>query len=128
MNKELDTAIARIEKLFGKGSITRLGGNTIVPVKVISTGSPKLNAALGVGGLPRGRVVEVYGPESGGKTTITLQVIAEAQKIAESFDNLLEEIETYCPEGRELAIVKTKLEEAAFFAKKSMANQQENQE
>jgi recombination protein RecA len=80
MTKELDTAVARIEKLFGKGSITRLGGKTIVPVEVISTGSPKLNLALGVGGLPRGRVIEIFGPESGGKTTLTLQVIAEAQK------------------------------------------------
>lgn len=80
MTKELDTAVARIEKLFGKGSITKLDGKTIVPVSVISTGSPKLNAALGVGGVPRGRVVEIYGPESGGKTTLTLQIIAEAQK------------------------------------------------
>ena len=80
MSKDLDTAVARIEKLFGKGSITRLGGNAIVPVKVISTGSPKLDIALGVGGLPRGRVCEIYGPESGGKTTLSLQVIAEAQK------------------------------------------------
>ena len=81
MTKELDTAVARIEKLFGKGSIIRLGGKTIVPVEIISTGSPKLNAALGVGGVPRGRVVEIYGPESGGKTTLTLQIIAEAQKL-----------------------------------------------
>jgi recombination protein RecA len=80
MTKELDTAVARIEKLFGKGSVTKLDGKTIVPVQVISTGSPKLNAALGVGGVPRGRVVEIYGPESGGKTTLTLQIIAEAQK------------------------------------------------
>lgn len=80
MTKELDNAVARIEKLFGKGSITKLDGKTIVPVSVISTGSPKLNAALGVGGVPRGRVVEIYGPESGGKTTLTLQIIAEAQK------------------------------------------------
>jgi recombination protein RecA len=80
MSKDLDTAVARIEKLFGKGSITRLGGNAIVPVEVISTGSPKLDKALGVGGLPKGRVTEIYGPESGGKTTLTLQTIAEAQK------------------------------------------------
>ena len=80
MTKELDTAIARVEKLFGKGSITRLGSKEIVPVEVINTGSPKLNDALGVGGVPRGRVVEIYGPESGGKTTLTLQIIAEAQK------------------------------------------------
>jgi recombination protein RecA len=80
VSKDLDNAVAKIEKLFGKGSITRLGGNEIVPVEVISTGSPKLDAALGVGGVPRGRVVEIFGPESGGKTTLTLQIIAEAQK------------------------------------------------
>jgi recombination protein RecA len=80
MNKDLDIAIARVEKLFGKGSITKLGGGAIVPVAVINTGSPKLNYALAVGGVPRGRVVEIYGPESGGKTTLTLQIIAEAQK------------------------------------------------
>ena len=78
--KDLDAAIARVEKLFGRGSITKLGGKTIVPVEVISTGSPKLNNALAVGGVPRGRVIEIFGPESGGKTTLTLQIIAEAQK------------------------------------------------
>jgi recombination protein RecA len=78
--KELDGALARIDRQFGKGAITRLGSKDIVPVDVINTGSPKLNAALGVGGVPRGRVVEIFGPESGGKTTLTLQIIAEAQK------------------------------------------------
>ncbi len=79
--KVLESAIAQIEKTFGKGSIMRLGTrDVLVPVSVISTGSVSLDAALGVGGLPRGRVVEVYGPESGGKTTLTLHVIAEAQK------------------------------------------------
>jgi recombination protein RecA len=77
----LDSAIAQIEKQYGKGSIMRLGNrDVLVPVSVISTGSISLDAALGVGGLPRGRVVEIYGPESGGKTTLTLHVIAEAQK------------------------------------------------
>ena len=80
-SKVLESAIAQIEKTFGKGSIMRLGNrDVLVPVSVISTGSVSLDAALGVGGLPRGRVVEVYGPESGGKTTLTLHVIAEAQK------------------------------------------------
>jgi len=80
--KILESAIAQIEKTYGKGSIMRLGNrDVLVPVSVISTGSISLDAALGVGGLPRGRVVEIYGPESGGKTTLTLHVIAEAQKM-----------------------------------------------
>jgi recombination protein RecA len=80
--KALDLALAGIEKQFGKGSIMRLGAkDAIVPISVISTGSISFDAALGVGGVPRGRVVEIYGPESSGKTTITLQIIAEAQKM-----------------------------------------------
>src|ERR1039458_7815354 len=79
--RALDLALNQIEKQFGKGSILRLGSkDAIVPVSVISTGSISLDAALGVGGLPRGRVNEIFGPESSGKTTIALQVIAEAQK------------------------------------------------
>jgi recombination protein RecA len=81
-SKNLDLAISQIEKQYGKGSIMRLGSrDVLVPVNVIPTGSISLDAALGVGGFPRGRVVEVYGPESGGKTTLTLHVIAEAQKM-----------------------------------------------
>src|SRR6201993_403463 len=77
----LDNTLSQIEKQFGKGSILRLGSkDAIVPVSVISTGSISLDAALGVGGFPRGRINEIYGPESSGKTTIALQVIAEAQK------------------------------------------------
>jgi len=80
--KNLDLAISQIEKQYGKGSIMRLGNkDVLVPVNVIPTGSISIDAALGVGGFPRGRVVEVYGPESGGKTTLTLHVIAEAQKL-----------------------------------------------
>jgi recombination protein RecA len=80
-SRALELALGQIEKQFGKGSILRLGSkDAIVPVAVISTGSISLDAALGVGGLPRGRVIEVFGPESSGKTTIALQVIAEAQK------------------------------------------------
>jgi len=80
--KNLDLAIAQIEKSYGKGSIMRLGSRDIlVPVSVIPTGSISLDAAIGVGGFPRGRVIEVYGPESGGKTTLTLHVVAEAQKM-----------------------------------------------
>src|SRR5262245_5421491 len=79
--KAIDLAFAQIEKQFGKGSIMRLGSKeAIVPISVISTGAISFDAALGVGGFPRGRVIEVFGPESSGKTTITLQVIAEAQK------------------------------------------------
>jgi recombination protein RecA len=80
-NKAIETAVAQIERAFGKGSIMRLGGSQVVEVEAISTGSLGLDIALGVGGLPRGRVVEVYGPESSGKTTLALQTVAEAQKV-----------------------------------------------
>jgi len=79
--KAIDLALSQIEKQFGKGSIMRLGNKeAIVPISVISTGSISFDAALGVGGFPRGRVVEIFGPESSGKTTVALQVVAEAQK------------------------------------------------
>src|ERR1700682_3215793 len=78
--KAIDLAFAQIEKQFGKGSIMRLGSKEIIPIAVIPTGAISFDAALGVGGFPRGRVVEIFGPESSGKTTIALQVIAEAQK------------------------------------------------
>src|SRR2546430_10626824 len=78
--RAVDLAMSQIEKQFGKGSIMRLGSREVVPISVISTGAISFDAALGVGGFPRGRVVEVFGPESSGKTTIALQVIAEAQK------------------------------------------------
>jgi recombination protein RecA len=81
-SKALSAALAQIEKQFGKGSIMRLGdGEVDHDIQVVSTGSLGLDIALGVGGLPRGRVVEIYGPESSGKTTLTLQVIAEMQKL-----------------------------------------------
>src|SRR5450631_231272 len=80
-SKLLEAAIAQIEKSYGKGSIMRLGSRDIlVPVSVISSGCLSVDAALGVGGFPRGRVIEIYGPESSGKTTLALQVIAQAQK------------------------------------------------
>ena len=80
--KMLDSAISAIEKQYGKGSIMRLGSKDVfVPVSVIPTGSVSLDAALGVGGFPRGRVVEIYGPESGGKTTLALHAIASAQRL-----------------------------------------------
>jgi recombination protein RecA len=76
----IDLALVQMEKQFGKGSVLRLGSHNVIPVEVIPSGSISLDAALGVGGFPRGRVVEIFGPESSGKTTIALQVIAEAQK------------------------------------------------
>jgi recombination protein RecA len=81
--KAIDAAVGQIEKQFGKGSIMRLGGkdSVIQAIPAISTGSVSLDYALGIGGVPRGRVIEVFGPESSGKTTLTLQIIAEAQKL-----------------------------------------------
>jgi recombination protein RecA len=78
--KALESALAQIDRQFGKGSIMRLGSDERAPVEVIPTGSIALDAALGIGGLPRGRVVEIYGPESSGKTTLTLHAIANAQR------------------------------------------------
>src|ERR1700743_1403149 len=80
--KALQAALAQIDKQFGKGTIMRLGeGEKLEDIQVVSTGSLGLDIALGVGGLPRGRVIEIYGPESSGKTTLTLQVAAEMQKV-----------------------------------------------
>ena len=78
--KAIETAVSQIERAFGKGAIMRLGGDQVVEVETVSTGSLGLDIALGVGGLPRGRIIEVYGPELSGKTTLALQAIAEAQK------------------------------------------------
>ena len=80
-DRALGAALAQIERQFGKGSLMRLGDQEQVAIPSISTGSLGLDVALGIGGLPRGRIVEIYGPESSGKTTLTLQVVAEAQKI-----------------------------------------------
>jgi recombination protein RecA len=79
--KAVELAIAQIERQFGKGSIMRLGGEEVIDVPVIPTGSLSLDMALGVGGIPRGRVIEIYGPEAGGKTTLALHIVAEAQKM-----------------------------------------------
>jgi len=79
--KALEAALTQIERAFGKGSVMKLNGDNKMEVEVISTGSLGLDIALGVGGLPRGRITEIYGPESSGKTTLALQVIAEAQKM-----------------------------------------------
>ena len=78
--RALTAALGQIEKQFGKGSIMKLGDNKTMDVETISTGSLGLDIALGAGGLPLGRIVEIYGPESSGKTTLTLEVIAEAQR------------------------------------------------
>ena len=78
--KALDTALAQIERQFGKGSVMRLGQEGRAPIEVIPTGSVALDVALGIGGLPRGRIIEIYGPESSGKTTLALHAIASAQK------------------------------------------------
>ena len=79
--KTLDLAISQIEKQFGQGAIMRMGEDSIIKMEGISTGSLSLNAAVGIGGVPRGRITEIYGPESSGKTTLALHVVAEAQKI-----------------------------------------------
>jgi len=80
-SKALDAALSQIERAFGKGSIMKLGSQTALEIEAVSTGSLGLDIALGIGGLPRGRVIEIYGPESSGKTTLALQTIAEVQKL-----------------------------------------------
>lgn len=79
-DKALDAALSQIERAFGKGSIMRLGQNTNIDIEAISTGSLGIDIALGIGGLPKGRIIEIYGPESSGKTTLALSVIAQSQK------------------------------------------------
>lgn len=79
-NRAIDVAIAQIEKQFGKGSIMRMGERKVVDVPAISTSCLSLDAAIGIGGVPRGRIVEIYGPESGGKTTLALHIVSQAQK------------------------------------------------
>ena len=79
-NKALDAAMSQIIDNFGKGSVMKLGQRRAMDIESVSTGSLSLDVALGIGGLPKGRIVEIYGPESSGKTTLALQVVAEAQK------------------------------------------------
>ena len=79
-NKAIDAAIASIERQFGKGAIMRMDENAVEAIPSVSTGSLGLDVALGIGGFPRGRIVEIYGPEASGKTTLTLHAIAECQK------------------------------------------------
>src|SRR3954467_1991200 len=78
--RAVEAALANIEKKFGKGSIMRLGEKEVIDIPAISTTSLSLDAAIGVGGIPRGRIIEIYGPESSGKTTLALHIVAEAQK------------------------------------------------
>ena len=79
--KALETALGQIEKQFGKGAVMKLGQDSTLNVEAISTGSLSLDIALGIGGVPRGRIIEIYGPESSGKTTVALHVVAQAQKV-----------------------------------------------
>ena len=80
--KALQTALAQIDKNFGKGTVMRLGDRPEMNIEAIPTGSLALDAALGIGGVPKGRIIEIYGPESSGKTTLALHILAEAQKQA----------------------------------------------
>lgn len=79
--KALEAALGQIERAFGKGSVMKLGKGQVVEIEAISTGSLGLDVALGIGGLPKGRIIEIYGPESSGKTTLALHTVAEAQKV-----------------------------------------------
>ena len=79
--KALENALAQLERSYGKGAIMRLGDNMNMNVEAVSTGSLSLDIALGIGGVPRGRIVEIYGPEGSGKTTLALQIVASAQKM-----------------------------------------------
>ncbi|HPM14198.1 MAG TPA: DNA recombination/repair protein RecA, partial [Candidatus Dojkabacteria bacterium] len=79
-SKAIETAVAQIEKQFGKGSIMKLGGKEKIDVEVIPTGALSLDLALGIGGVPKGRIIEIYGPESSGKTTLAIHILTEAQR------------------------------------------------
>ena len=103
--RAIETAMAQIEKLYGKGSIMRCGDEQAANVEAISTGSLALDLALGIGGLPKGRIVEIYGPESSGKTTLALHVLAQAQKAVRSVrvaPELLDYIGALCEKTRAL--------------------------
>ena len=94
--KALQAAMSKIEKDFGKGSIMKLGDEQVENVEVIPTGSIGLDAALGVGGYPKGRIIEIYGPESSGKTTLAIHAIAESQKAGVSMQQSLALTSTTC--------------------------------
>ncbi len=82
-NKALETALSQIERSYGKGSIMKLGEGKIQEIEAVSTGSIAIDWALGIGGLPKGRIIEIFGPESSGKTTLALSSLAQAQKVVE---------------------------------------------
>ena len=86
--KKLDTVFSQIEKQFGEGSLMKLGSDQVRKIPSISTGALSIDLALGIGGVPRGRVIEIYGPESSGKTTLSLHIAAEAQKLVELLHSL----------------------------------------
>ena len=88
--RALEAALAQIDRAFGKGSVMRLGSKSKIEVEAVPTGSLGLDIALGIGGLPKGRVVEIYGPESSGKTTLALHVVAEVQKRSEEHTSELQ--------------------------------------
>ena len=90
--KALDTALSQIERQFGKGAVMKLGQNSTMNVEAIPTGSLSLDIALGIGGVPRGRIIEIFGPESSGKTTVALHVVAQAQKVVDELNSNLEEL------------------------------------
>ena len=83
-SKAIESAVAQIEKQFGKGSIMKLGGKEKIDVEVIPTGALSLDLALGIGGVPKGRIIEIYGPESSGKTTLAIHILTEAQRKGEA--------------------------------------------
>lgn len=106
-DKALDAALSQIERAFGKGSIMRLGQNPNVDIEAISTGSLGIDIALGIGGLPKGRIIEIYGPESSGKTTLALSVIAQSQKKAAPALSLMRNTLSTHPMPRKSALTLT---------------------
>lgn len=106
-DKALDAALSQIERAFGKGSIMRLGQNPNVDIEAISTGSLGIDIALGIGGLPKGRIIEIYGPESSGKTTLALSVIAQSQKKAAPALSLMRNTLSTRPMPRKSALTLT---------------------
>ena len=110
--RAIETAMQQIERTYGKGSIMRFGDNTVSNVEAISTGSLALDLALGIGGLPKGRIIEIYGPESSGKTTLALHVLAQAQKAGGevAFIDAEHALDITSPRGLTTAISRNKRE------------------
>src|SRR3977135_1338924 len=120
-SKALAAALSQIEKQYGKGSIMKMDAEAIKDIEVVSTGSLGLDLALGVGGLPRGRVVEIYGPESSGKTTLTLQVIAEVEKLGGTAGFIDAEHAREHPDARKPADILVRPGSAKVFVVDSVA-------